>query len=202
MKKWQLSGVIVGLLVVLYGLNVVTQLQQEKAQKLAKAAAAAKQAAEQKAASKVPDKHAGKAGPALFKLPRPLGPAGAPIKIEVFVDNTNSCHQASLQLQDLGKIYGSKLRVEFYNMGDPKVSERTDKLALGCDAGLAFNGKVELMVRTAVGKKLIAFRGPAGDKYRPADVYAAVNTLLAGMGKPVPAAGVTAAKTSGLGTHE
>lgn len=201
MKKWQLSGVIIGLLVLLYGMNYISQMQQEKAKALAKAAEQAKQAAELKAtagAEPPSAKHAGK-GAAVFQLPQPSGPPTAPIKVEIFVDSSNSCHETSLQLKDIARVYGSKVRVEYYTISDPKVSERCDKMALGCDAGIAFNGKIELMVRTAVGKKLVSFRGPVGEKFRPDDVYAAINTLLGSLGKPVPAAAVKLAKSSGLG---
>lgn len=197
MRKWQLPAIIVALLALLYGMNTISQMQQEKAKKLAKAAEEARQSAELKAAAGTP-KAEKKPGVAAFLLPKPLGPAGAPIKLEVFVDNSNACHETSLQLKDLPRIYGNKVRIEYLNMAEAKVTERSDKLSLGCDAGIAFNGKVELMVRTAVGKKLLAFRGPIGDKYRPDDVYAAVNTIMAGMGLKPPAAAVQKAKNSGL----
>lgn len=200
MKKWQLGVIVVALLGVFYAMNVVTALQQEKAEKLRKAAELAKVTAEQKAAAaKGATGPKPKKGPAVFALPKPLGPATAPIKIQALVDTSNSCHAAVLPLKNMATIYGSKVRLEFLDMRDAKIADMADKVSLGCDSGLVINGKVEMLVNTPLGKKLVRFSGPPdSDKFRSADVYAAVNTLLAAKGMKVPAAGTKAATGAGM----
>ncbi|NPV48524.1 MAG: hypothetical protein HPY69_16415 [Armatimonadetes bacterium] len=191
MKKWQLSLVMVGLLGMVYAMNVVQQKRLEERAALEKAAKEARLKAE--------STHAAKLSPALahsqthgggqpsFTVPPPAGPEKAPVKIEVFLDGSNACHATSTELSELSKVYGKLVRVVFLNMMKPEVSQKADKLQLGCAAGLAINGKVEMMLKTPNGKRLISFRGPANhDKYRTPDVYLAVNSILESKGIKVP----------------
>lgn len=193
MKKWQLSLVLVGLLGMVYAMNVVQQKRLEERAALEKAAKEARLQAE--------SAHAGKLSPAMahsgthgsakasFEVPPPAGPENAPVKIDVFLDGSNACHATSTELTELSKVYGKLVRVVFLNMMKPEVSQKADKLQLGCAAGLALNGKVEMTLATPNGKRIISFRGPSNhDKYRTPDVYLAVNSLLESKGIKVPAA--------------
>lgn len=191
-KKLQAPLAVLLLLVVAYGMNSVADVRQKKAEADAKAA---KQAAEAAAAAKSGAAAATHSGPAAFKLPSHSGPVGAPVRLEIFINNSNTCHQGNVtQFGELTKTYGKAIRAEWYSTSDPKVSARADKLKIGCEAGLAINDKVETMVERNGGKVLISFRGPSGDKYKMEDVYRAINEELKRKGKPVPALAKTREK--------
>jgi hypothetical protein len=196
LRKWQLAAVVVGLLAVVYAVNVVSQHQQEKRAELEKAAKEARTAAEAKHTGTVKGTpgvaHKSRPGtPAAFALPGSSGPADAPVKVEVFLDLTNSCHEANLVLKALAKVYGKQVRLTWLDMSQPAVSMRADKLALGCNAGLTVNGKVNMVLDTPKGKRVVAFRGPIDSgKFLTSDVYSAINTVLNRKGLKVPALAV------------
>lgn len=194
MKKLQVPLTIVVLLLVVLGMNTVADMRQKQAQARAKEVEKTRQAAEN-AASVAKAEAEGRTGektghgakPA-FKLPANSGPATAPVKLEVFVNDANSCHESSTSLKALQDIYGQKLRIEWLSMNEPKNSARSDKLAIGCEAGLVINGKIEVQMDKNGGKVLTAFRGPVGDKYKLSDVYRAINMALTQKGAAPPAA--------------
>lgn len=196
MKKLQVPLIVLLLLAVVFGMNTVADMRQKKAQALAKEAEQTKQVAAATAAAKnpPPDKHA---GPAAFTIPPHSGPKTAPVKVEVFINNSNSCHAGSVDpMKDLQKVYGGLVRMEWYSTNDPKVSARADALKLGCEAGLSVNGKAEAQVERDGGKVLVSFRGPSGDKYRIEDLYRVVNSELKAKGKTPPAGAVARTKVA------
>lgn len=200
LRNLQLASIVVVLLVVVYGMNVLTEKRQKAAQAEAKQVERERQAAEAQAEAKNSPPRKGHGGPAAFALPKNSGPATAPVKLEVFLDNSNSCHQSSLDgISGLREAYGTLLRIEWCSTSDPKMSVRADKLALGCEAGLAINGKVEYQVSRNGGKMLVKFRGPTGEKYRLEDVYAAINQLLAATGRKPPARALAGARVISSG---
>ena len=195
MRNWQLTLTIVGLLAVLVGMNYVADWRQQQAKAHAKEVEKARQAAETAAqGAKSSGKPEHGSGAKAFDLPANSGPPGAPVKLEIFVNNSNSCHEASTSLKNVQQAYGSLLRIEWRSMMDPKVAAQSDKLNIGCEAGLAINGKIECEVRRGGGKVLVSFRGPAGDKFKLPDVYAAINAALETKGKQPPAAAVAKAQ--------
>lgn len=195
MKKLQVPLIVLVLFGVVYMTNYFTEQQRKDAAALSKQAEKTKQAAELEAASKNAPKSTGKHGAAAFALPANAGPLTAPVKLEIFVNDTNSCHSSSIApITELQKAYGNVLRVEWYSVSDPKVSARADKLKVGCEAGLLVNGKIERQVVRNGGKVLISFRGPAGEKYKMEDVYMALNQDLKAKGKKPPAAAVAGEK--------
>jgi len=193
LRKWQLAAVVVGLLGVVYAVNVVSQHQQEQRKELEKAAKEARSAAEAKQGGTVKGTpgvtHTSRPGtPPAFPLPKSSGPADAPVKVEVFLDLTNSCHETDLVLKALGKVYGKLVRLNWLNMSDRAVAAQADKLALGCSAGVTINGKVDMVLDTPKGKRGVAFRGPLDSrKFLTSDVYLAINTVLTRKGLKVPA---------------
>lgn len=196
MKKLQVPLIVLVLFGVVYGMNYYTEIQRKQAAALTKEAEQAKSKAELDAASKNAPKD-GHTAPAAFALPASSGPATAPAKVEVFVNSSNSCHASSVApMQALQKTYGNLLRLEWYSVSDPKVSARADKLKIGCEAGLLVDGKIEQQVARNGGKVLISFRGPAGEKYKMEDIYAAVNSDLTTKGKKPPATAVARAKVA------
>lgn len=188
-KKWQLTAMIVGLLVVVVGMNTIADMQRQKAEKLAKAAEKARMDAEMKAAEANPSPHGPtKSSKPAFELPAASGPQTAPIKLEVFINNSNSCHQATVtEIAGLGKVYGNLLRVEWLSMLKPEVTKRSDSYQIGCEAGLLLNDKIEHKITRLGGKQIVNFRGPVGDKYKIGELYAAINQELQAKGKPIPA---------------
>jgi hypothetical protein len=197
LRKAQLPLTILGLLLVLGLMNYASDLRQQHAEARAKAVEQARKEAETKAqvakSGSKPNVH-GQGDDKAFDLPANSGPVSAPVKLEVFVNNANSCHASSTTLKDLQQVYGSLLRIEWLSMTDPKVSERSDKLSIGCEAGLIINGRIEVEISRYGGKTLMAFRGPIGDKYKINDVYAAINAMLVEKGKQPPAAAVQKGK--------
>lgn len=193
MRKLQVPLTIVALLLVVLGMNTVADMRQQQAKARAKEVEKVRQQAEMAAAAAKGDAsgHSGQGTQnEAFKLPPSSGPAQAPVKVEIFVNNANSCHQASIALKEIQSVYGNLVRVEWLSMTDPKVTERSDRLNIGCEAGLVINGKVENEVIKNGGKALVSFRGPVGDKYKLSDVYRAVNQALQEKGKRPPAAAV------------
>jgi hypothetical protein len=196
LAKLQVPLMILLLLGVVVGMNTVADLRQQRAKEHAKEVERTRHAAEAAAAAAKartePDaSHSGK--PA-FKLPPNSGPVGAPVKVEIFINDTNSCHEASTSLTEIQKIYGPLVRLEWWAMSDPKVAQRSDRLDIGCEAGLTIDGKLELELEKNGGRVLVSFRGPVGDKYHPSDVYRAINEALRRKGKTPPAAAVAKAK--------
>ncbi|MGE5530788.1 MAG: hypothetical protein ACM3VW_01555 [Bacteroidota bacterium] len=197
MKKLQVPLIVLVLFAVIYGMNSVADMRQKKAEELTKQAEQAKKSAELAALAKKPPVEGGHGhgDKIAFALPKSTGVPTAPVKVEIFINNTNSCHEGSVKpMQNMGKVYGSLARVEWYGTTDPKVSARADKLKLGCEAGLVINGKIEREVDRNGGKVLLSFRGPAGDKYKMEDVYKAINSELRAKGKTPPAAAIAAEK--------
>lgn len=195
MKKLQVPLLVLLLLAVVFGMNTVADMRQKQAKALTKEAEKTKEAATAAAAAKNAPPTEGHKGPAAFALPPHSGPTTAPVKVEVFINNSNSCHQASVEpMKDLQKVYGKLLRTEWYSTNDPKVSVRADKLKLGCEAGLAVDGKADAQVERDGGKVLVSFRGPAGDKYKIEDLYRVINNELKAKGKTPPAAAVARTK--------
>lgn len=189
MRKLQLAITIVVLLGIVIGMNSIVDLQRAKAAEHAKEVEKQREAAEAAARAShdqaTETKHEEKA----FELPESSGPPSAPVKLEVFVNNTNSCHEANTTLDAVHAVYGPMLRVEWYSMSDAKVAALSDKLEIGCEAGLVINGKIEVEVERNGGKALVAFRGPTNDKYKLRDVYGAINAALREKGhEPPPAA--------------
>ena len=185
MRKLQVPLTIAALLLVVLGMNTVADMRQQQAKARAKEVEKVRQQAEMAAAAAKGDAsgHSGQGAESVaFKLPASSGPANAPVKVEIFVNNANSCHQASVALKEIQSVYGDLVRVEWLSMTDPKVTDRSDRLNIGCEAGLVINGNG--------GKALVSFRGPVGDKYKLSDVYRAVNQALQKKGKRPPTAAV------------
>jgi hypothetical protein len=196
LKKLQVPLTIVVLLLVVIGMNTVADMRQQQAKQQAKEVEKIRQQAESTAAAAKgkTDEAAGHGSAAAFELPANTGPAAAPVKVVVFVNDTNSCHQGSTSLKEIQDIYGKLLRLEWRSMSDAESAELSDKLKIGCEAGLVINGKIEVELEKNGGQVLTSFRGPVGDKYKVSDVYRAINKVLQEKGKQPPAAAATKAK--------
>ena len=83
-----------------------------------------------------------------WTLPRDTGAADAKVVIEVFVMAGDPCHVDTAYLgQALGTIDPKRIRVKFVNAATGKAAtDRREKVKLGCDQGLAINGKTEFKI--------------------------------------------------------
>jgi hypothetical protein len=179
-------------------MNYVTDARQKKAQEEAKAVENAKKAAEAAAVAKNAPQASAHAGPAAFALPKNSGPTDAPVQLEIFINDSNTCHEGSVTtFAQLSKLYGKQVRMVWLSTNDPKASAQADKLQIGCEAGLVIDGKIEHEVDKNGGKALVSFRGPVGEKYQMSDVYLAINADLRAKGKQPPAEAVAKAKLLG-----
>lgn len=195
-NKWQPALIVGVLLVVVYGMNVISQKQQQQTKDLAKEAEKIRLEAEAAARSARGITEVKPSEP-LFVLPEASGPAGALIKTEIFINRGNSCHQGTMDLLTrLGKVYGDQLRLEWLDMALPEVAERSDALKIGCDAAILINGEITHQVDSRGGKVLKTFRGPIGDGYTINDVYGAINEVLQSKGQTPPAEALELAQAS------
>lgn len=131
-----------------------------------------------KAAEKENSKHEGTP----VELPAPVGPEGAPVKIQVFVSGSNSCHSNTItQLEQLAQTepYQGKVRVEYLDTAKPEVKKLAGTAKIGCDAGLLLNGKSVMRIPGHGEAGLVMFTGPVGEKnYTMDDLKAGIDMLL------------------------
>lgn len=198
LKKLRVPATIFALLLVVVGMNTIADMRQQRAEEQAKQVEIIRKTAEAKALAARGEQEAAAAGkPAqvFFELPPNSGPQNAPVKLEIFVNNGSSCHSINKDLEEIQAVYGDLLRVEWLSMTDPDIIKRSDDLSIGCEAGLAINGQIEMEITRDGGKALVPFRGLTGDKYKVPDVYAAINKLLVDKGHAPPAEAVAKAKS-------
>lgn len=83
-----------------------------------------------------------------WKMPKDTGSAEARVLIEVFCIAGDPCHIGTAYLgRGLGVLDPKRIRVKFSSsMPGAPGSERQQKLKLGCDQGLAINGKTQFKV--------------------------------------------------------
>lgn len=83
-----------------------------------------------------------------WKVPRDTGSENAKVTIEVFLAGGESCHvQTALLGAALGKIDPERIRVKFVDAkSGPAAIKRREVVRLGCDQGLAVNGKTEFQI--------------------------------------------------------
>ncbi len=192
-KKWQVGVIVGALLVVVFGLNTVSDLQRQQAEaereKIEKMRLQAEARARGEIAPhEISGQYAGSDIEDVFVMPDPSGPPDAPVKLEVFVDAKNGCHLINRTfMESLKDDYGQLLRMEWFDMNDPEAAERSDRALIGCAAGLLINDKIEMQVDTATGRKLVAYRGPVNSvDFTEDEVYAGINAELKEKGHTPP----------------
>jgi hypothetical protein len=115
-----------------------------------------------------------------IKLPDPMGPATAPVKIKVYVTSDNTCDRTTLDgMKQMSTKFGDKLRIEFMDLLKKDVASEAQDAKISCKSGLTINGMSILRVPGRGVKGLVMFDGPIGEKnYNIDDVDAAVAYLL------------------------
>lgn len=83
-----------------------------------------------------------------WQVPRNTGSEQAKVTIEVFLAGGESCHvQTALLGSALGKIDPERIRVKFVDAKSGQAAiKRREEVRLGCDQGLAVNGKTEFEI--------------------------------------------------------
>jgi hypothetical protein len=86
-----------------------------------------------------------------WKMPANSGPQTAKVKVEVFLHAGDPCHlDSALVGVALGALEPQRLRVEFLGSASAEGAKRFEKMKLGCEQGLAINGKTKFkLVDTA-----------------------------------------------------
>lgn len=113
-----------------------------------------------------------------WKTPADSGAKDAKVVVEVFLIGGEPCHiETAFMGQALGTVDPKRVRVKFVDAASDKVAiERREKVKLGCDQGVAINGKTEFKIPDPVspGKKKTVFTahqhggpGGAGVSLRP-----------------------------------
>jgi len=118
-----------------------------------------------------------------WKLPSNMGDGKARVTVEVFVMPGDPCHFDTVALgQALGTLDPQRIRVKFSGaMPGSADATRRDKLKLGCDQGLAINGKTEFAVPDPArpGKKKTLFLTPKGQGLSLDNLYVVLGRELA-----------------------
>lgn len=82
-----------------------------------------------------------------WEVPGPIGAEDAKVVIEVFLFGGDPCHVDSLFLgQALGTIDPERIRVVWQDTATAEARERFAEVRLGCEQGLAVNGKTKFTV--------------------------------------------------------
>ena len=95
----------------------------------------------------------------------PLGPQGAPVRIEVFYPRAEIYHTDYEPLiQAIYEDYQPHLRIEPRDLSDPAVHKEAMELPLKGAPGLSVNGEVITQVEGAGVDGIVALRGGPGDR--------------------------------------
>jgi hypothetical protein len=96
-----------------------------------------------------------------WKMPPDSGAADAKVVVEVFLMSGESCHvETAFAGQALGTLDPKRIRVKYVDGASGKAAaERREKVKLGCDQGVAVNGKTEFKIPdpASPGKKKTVF---------------------------------------------
>ncbi len=85
------------------------------------------------------------------EVPGPAGAEDAKVVIDIFLHGGDPCHADFLFLgQALGTVDPDRVRVVFQDTSTEEASELFKTMDLGCEQGLAVNGKTEFTIPLAV----------------------------------------------------
>ena len=80
----------------------------------------------------------------MVQIPENIGNKEAKVTIEVFVRGGESCHAPTIFLGEaLGKVDPEHIQVVFRNSAKPEDAKRAGDMKLGCEQGIAINGKAK-----------------------------------------------------------
>lgn len=82
-----------------------------------------------------------------FDMPDDVGSEDAKVRVEVFLRAGDPCHIESVFLgQALGLVDPERILVDFQDTSDAEVLKRFAELKIGCEQGMAVNGKTKFKV--------------------------------------------------------
>jgi len=117
-----------------------------------------------------------------WEMPKDTGSPDAKVVVEIFCIPGDPCHIATAFLgRALGSLDRERIRVKFCasRPGQPGP-HRQDDLKLGCDQGLAINGKTKFSVPDPAkpGRQKVVFTSHKGGGMEPAILYVALDREL------------------------
>lgn len=92
-----------------------------------------------------------------WKLPEDMGSEDAKVTVEILLHQGDACHVDFLYLgQSLGTVEPERLRVEFVDTGSETGRKRFSDLSVGCEQGMAINGKTKFKLPPRKAKPVAA----------------------------------------------
>ncbi len=117
-----------------------------------------------------------------WRMPADTGAAGARVTVELFLIPGDPCHIDTAVLgQSLGTLDPARVRVRFVDNSPGKPgAARSEQLRLGCDQGLAINGKTKFRVPdpTSPGQEKTVFTSHNGAGMDVAVLYVVLDRTL------------------------
>lgn len=96
-----------------------------------------------------------------FKVPDSVGAEDAKVKVEIFLRGGDGCHaMTAIKGEALGHVVDpQRVRIVFRDTAQAEALKRFQEVKLGCDQGIAVNGKVkfELPAPGGKGKKRVVY---------------------------------------------
>lgn len=94
---------------------------------------------------------------------KPLGSPDAKVKITVFAESGNHCHQATIwAYQQLGNAIPKRVYIEFQDTAGKEGFEAAAKAGVDCSAGVVIDGKKQFELEENGEVLTIGFHGPLG----------------------------------------
>lgn len=111
------------------------------------------------------ENHDGDKHEKLTALPEPMGKAGAPVTIKVYITSDNDCDKTTLgAMQTISDQFKDKVFIKFVDLNNADAKKEADKLKIGCKTGIAINGKTKFILPGQGLKGAIMLDGPVGQK--------------------------------------
>lgn len=99
----------------------------------------------------------------------PIGSETAKVKIKVFVQTGNQCHEPTISFfQKVGEALPSRIRIVFVDSGSKEGFEAKQKAGIGCESGILINDQKDFEVERDGKKVPISTGGPIGMEVPPA----------------------------------
>ena len=122
-----------------------------------------------------------------FQLPADVGSEDANVALEVFLQEGVGCHTSSLFTGiAISEIDPDRIRVDFVDTTTQDGHERLNEVKMGCEQGMAVNGKVKFTVPAAgdeagdrKGRVVYLNGGHGKEKWSPTDLFHVLDAALA-----------------------
>lgn len=114
------------------------------------------------------------------KLPAPVGPPDARVKVRVYLTSDNTCDDTTIRAMDgLHKKFGDKIYIAYSDLLEDDVLKEAQEHKISCKTGITINGKSQFILPERGLKGTVMLDGPTGQKnYDMGDVEAIVQHIL------------------------